>query len=273
MSKWFCRGIAANTVKVHEVDLRAGGRLRLEVNGADGKTWKLLGEYREVCKPARLSFTWSFENDPTHGETLVTVDFRRLGESNFTEVRLRHEGFLTEQSCKGHNEGWIACYALLDEISETLLRSLAQQPDDFSLELERVLDAPNARAWDFFTKPELMERWFTNAHHNQVVKISEQDLRVGGHLRLTNTLVSGEVYRLDCEYREVSPPRRLVFAFVWLSHPHHGDSVVTIELAPLGAERTRVRFRQEKFPSAKARDDHRGGWIECFEVLRQSLAA
>lgn len=143
---------------------------------------------------------------------------------------------------------------------------------DTSLEISRTLAAPIEKVFDAFTKPEIMERWFTQARkQEQTVTIIEQDLRVGGFLRLENTLASGEVYRLECEYREVTPPRRLVFTFVWTSHPGHGDSVVTLELTPLDSQRTRVFFRQEGFLSVKARRDHEGGWKECFDVLEEEL--
>ncbi len=141
-----------------------------------------------------------------------------------------------------------------------------------SLELLRTFAAPIEKVFDAFTRPEILERWFTQARkHEQKVQITEQDLRVGGRMRLVNTLANGDVYRLECEYREVSPPRRLVFTFTWTSHPNHGDSVVTVDLEPLDPQRTQVRFRQDRFPSVKSRDEHLGGWIECFDVLQEEL--
>ena len=92
-----------------------GRRLRADVVSPEGKTWRLRGEYREVQPAERLGFTWSWEGEPEHGETLVTVEFRRLGQSNFTEVLLRHEGFSTVDSCKSHQEGWNACLDTLEE--------------------------------------------------------------------------------------------------------------------------------------------------------------
>ncbi len=88
-----------------------------------GKVWKLLAEYREVRRPERLIFTWRWENDPALGETLVTVEFRRLGNSNFTEVKLRHEDFPTAQTCKSHEDGWIGCFITLDRELPAILAS------------------------------------------------------------------------------------------------------------------------------------------------------
>jgi uncharacterized protein YndB with AHSA1/START domain len=114
MSKWFCRGMATSVVNIYEQELRVGGRLRLTVNDDKGKIWSLVAEYRELRRPERVSFTWRWENEPSFGETLVTVDIRRLGNSNFSEVRLRHEGFPAAEACDGHKAGWLACFAMLE---------------------------------------------------------------------------------------------------------------------------------------------------------------
>jgi uncharacterized protein YndB with AHSA1/START domain len=92
---------------------------------------------------------------------------------------------------------------------------------------------------------------------------TELDPRVGGRLRPP----AGEVYKLLCEYREIERPRRLVFTFVWVSHPGHGHSLVTVELHPLGTQGTEVKFRQEGFATVQARREHERGWIEWFDVL------
>jgi uncharacterized protein YndB with AHSA1/START domain len=238
----------------------------VDVNDAKGKVWRLRAEYREIKKPERLVFTWRWENEPQFGETLVTVEIRRLGTSNFSELKLRHEGFPTAEACKGHYEGWFACFNMLDK--ELPMRA------ETSLEITRTIAAPIEKVFDAFTKPEIMERWFTRGvQQNQVVKVTELDLQVGGKLRLDVTTPKGEVYRLLCEYREIERPRRLLFTFAWTSHPEHGDSFVIVDLESQGANRTEVRFRQQGFLSAKAARDHEGGWIECFDVLEKELAA
>lgn len=147
-----------------------------------------------------------------------------------------------------------------------------QSVPETSLEITRTIAAPIEKVFDAFTKPGIMEQWFTrSAKQDQVVKVTELDLRVGGRLGLDVTTPRGDVYRLLCEYREIERPQRLVFTFVWVSHPGHGDSVVTVDLQPLGANRTEVRFRQEGFLTVQARKEHEGGWIECFDVLDKEM--
>jgi uncharacterized protein YndB with AHSA1/START domain len=86
-------------------DLREGGRYRITVRELpDGEPYGVVGTYREVRPPERLVFTWSWDNAPETGETLVTVEFRDLGAS--TEVVLTHDLFKTEEQRSRHETGW-----------------------------------------------------------------------------------------------------------------------------------------------------------------------
>jgi len=72
------------------------------------------GTYREILPPEKLVYTWSWEGqDPM--ETLVTVEFREVGDS--TEVELTHERFPNAEERDKHNEGWVGC---LDQLSKLL---------------------------------------------------------------------------------------------------------------------------------------------------------
>ena len=105
---------------VVQMDLRAGGRYRLEGKMGD-KPWAVWGTYREVTPPSKLVFTWSWENDPALGEplasgTVVQVEFHERGSE--TEVVVTHEGFATEKARAEHNAGWIGCLDRLAAIAE-----------------------------------------------------------------------------------------------------------------------------------------------------------
>jgi uncharacterized protein YndB with AHSA1/START domain len=75
----------------------------------------MVGTYRELRPPERLVFTWTWEDQADFGETLVTVEIRQLGQSQFTEVVLRHE-LLADKWRADHNKGWIACFDLLEKV-------------------------------------------------------------------------------------------------------------------------------------------------------------
>lgn len=115
MKNWFCRPIGAAEVKIGVVELRPGGRLEVAVTDPSGKVWKLFSHYREVMRPERVSFSWKWDGHPEWPESLVTVEFRRLGKSNFTEVKLRHEGMTNAEEHKGTDEGWKGCFIMLEK--------------------------------------------------------------------------------------------------------------------------------------------------------------
>jgi uncharacterized protein YndB with AHSA1/START domain len=114
--EWF--GAAAcggSTVQSVKLDVRAGGKYRIQARRADGEYYTTVGVYREVKPPERLVFTWQFEKDGSgdeYGEvelpeTLVTLEFKARGER--TELILTHEKFASAESRDRHEQGWTRC--------------------------------------------------------------------------------------------------------------------------------------------------------------------
>src|SRR3989441_9138601 len=62
------------TTPVAEVDLRVGGRYRIDMRAPDGTLHRVTGTYRQVDPPNRLVYTWQWETTPGATETLVTVE-------------------------------------------------------------------------------------------------------------------------------------------------------------------------------------------------------
>jgi uncharacterized protein YndB with AHSA1/START domain len=115
MLKWFARGTEKNTITAMEADPRPGGKYRVVVRDVNGNTFHIAGTYREVSPPTKLVFTWNLEDQADFGETLVTIDFHRLGQSGFTELVLKHE-LLAEKYRPDHQKGWIGCFDLLEKV-------------------------------------------------------------------------------------------------------------------------------------------------------------
>lgn len=114
LSQWLCRVTARHSTRLLEMDLRVGGRYRLEVTNPDGTRVLLSGTYLEIKSPERLVFTWQWDGDPDFGETLVTVEFHALGSS--TELVLTHERFLNRERRDRHAAGWNGCIDTLREL-------------------------------------------------------------------------------------------------------------------------------------------------------------
>lgn len=93
------------------LDLRVGGAYRIELhNTKDKHTSIVVGTYREIDPPEKLSFTWQWDK-PGARETLVTVDFISAGNS--TEVILTHQLLTDETDRDNHAKGWTGCFGML----------------------------------------------------------------------------------------------------------------------------------------------------------------
>jgi len=114
MARRFARAPVHPPTKVIEADVRPGGAYRIEVQG--DKLYRGWGTYREVRPPEKLVFTWNWEHHD-FTDALVTVEFRQVGESNFTEVTLTHELLPTEKDREDHRKGWNGCF---DSLERTL---------------------------------------------------------------------------------------------------------------------------------------------------------
>jgi len=111
--QWFMPG-EQFTVPVAEVDLRVGGAYRIAMRPPDqGADNIVSGIYREIVKPERLVFTWTWKDQPA--VMLVTLTFNDLGAS--TELVLKHEYLPSEDSRTRHERGWAGCLQQLEKFS------------------------------------------------------------------------------------------------------------------------------------------------------------
>src|SRR3954454_19564435 len=80
LAQWW--GPEGFSVASLEVDPRVGERYRIEMQPPEGDRFHLVGEFRDVDPPARLAYTFAWEDpDPDDVENLVELSFRDLGES------------------------------------------------------------------------------------------------------------------------------------------------------------------------------------------------
>lgn len=99
---WGPHGFTAPGVAV---DLHAGGAYRIAMQPPEGDVFHLSGEFREIDPPARLVYTFRWEEpDPDDRETVVTLWLGDRGES--TELVVAQGPFLTEGRRALHDAGW-----------------------------------------------------------------------------------------------------------------------------------------------------------------------
>jgi uncharacterized protein YndB with AHSA1/START domain len=112
LARWW--GPEGFTVGSLEFDPRAGSSYRIEMQPPEGDPFYLTGEFREVDPPARLVFTFVYEDpDPDDVETLVELSFRDLGDS--TEVVFTQGAFKTEARTQLHRAGWTDSFDRLQQ--------------------------------------------------------------------------------------------------------------------------------------------------------------
>ena len=103
VAKWW--GPKGFTTLSLEYQPRVGDSYRIEMQPPEGDPFWLTGEFREVDPPARLAYTFVWEDpDPDDVETLVVLSFRDLGDS--TEVGFTQGPFKTEARRALHRDGW-----------------------------------------------------------------------------------------------------------------------------------------------------------------------
>jgi uncharacterized protein YndB with AHSA1/START domain len=148
---------------------------------------------------------------------------------------------------------------------------VARRSGEFVLDLERVLPAPRPAVFAAFTEPnELTRRWGPEGF---AIRSVDFTARVGERYRIEMQPPAGDAFHLSGELREVEPPARLAYTFVWEPpDPDDVQTLVTLSFRDLG-ESTRVSLVQRAFKTAARRALHRDGWSESLDKLERLLYA
>ena len=137
-----------------------------------------------------------------------------------------------------------------------------------ALRIERTFDAPVQAVFDAWTSEEVMRRWL-HADRDWETPEAVVDLRIGGVVRaVMRNPHTGAEYGGGGTYREIDPPRRLAFTWLW-----DGDTRRTlIEIDFEEADGvTTARFTHSGLWDDKAVREHRKGWGRCFDNLESTL--
>src|SRR6267378_2175327 len=94
------------------------------------------------------------------------------------------------------------------------------------LRVERSFRAPPTRVFRAWTDPVQLACW---ADPEPGDAVPEVDLRIGGRYEIAMRRPDGVVHRVVGTYREIDPPRRLVYTWRWATIPAFPETVVTVE--------------------------------------------
>lgn len=109
---------------------------------------------------------------------------------------------------------------------------------DREVTMIRVFDAPRELVFQAYTDPDLIPRWW--GPRDMKTTVEKMDVRPGGEYRFVHHASDGSEYAFRGEYREVSPPERLVNTFEFEGMPgriiidaatfeeHEGKTTLTV---------------------------------------------
>jgi uncharacterized protein YndB with AHSA1/START domain len=117
--QWF--GPEGFTTPLVKTDPKSGGAYEINMEGPAPSAGEQLrrasvtGMYTKVNPYDLLQFTWAATWAPDEA-SLVTIHLRDVDGG--TELRLVHERFASENSCKGHTSGWTGAMVKLAKMLE-----------------------------------------------------------------------------------------------------------------------------------------------------------
>jgi uncharacterized protein YndB with AHSA1/START domain len=118
------------------------------------------------------------------------------------------------------------------------------------IRITRLFNAPRQLVFEVMTKPEHVKRWWGQLGEGYSVPVCEIDLRPGGAWRFVNRHPGGEAAFYG-EYREITPPSRLVFTEIFEQFPESVSVVTSVFTEEGGKTRLTATVR---YPSLQVRD-------------------
>lgn len=138
---------------------------------------------------------------------------------------------------------------------------------------ETAFAAPRRLVFDFWTKPEILQKWL-GVWGGWTMPTCEVELRAGGAYRYVWRGSGGAEMRVGGTYREVEPPERIVHTEAFDDPWYPGESVITTEF--VDAEGGTIVTTTMRYESREARDsvlEHRieGGVAASYDKLAELL--
>ena len=152
-------------------------------------------------------------------------------------------------------------------------RTTVERKSERELVVTRTINGPARIVFEAWTKPELLQRWWTPKSFGVSFLSCEADVRTGGTYRFVFAHpASGQPMAFFGRYLEVTPPSRLV----WTNEEGgEGGAVTTVTLAEKNGKT--VLTMSELYPTKEALDEalasgSASGFDETFAQLDALLA-
>lgn len=152
-----------------------------------------------------------------------------------------------------------------------------QTPDDATLVIRRLLNAPQHLVFKAWTTSEHIRQWMT-PEPGMVVPFASMDVRVDGRFRIQMKKPDGEFFTAAGVFKEVKVPERLVYTWDWEKDGSGEDfgevegkpTLVTVEFLKRG-EGTELVLTHSRFATPQSRDNHINGWGRIMDSFAKAV--
>jgi uncharacterized protein YndB with AHSA1/START domain len=255
-----------------DLDVRPGGRLRVDMKGADPalgpdfyeKVFPGSGVYKEVVANERLAFTFAAAADEGSPpmNMLMTVIFEDEGRKTKLTIHQTADTVADYEALVkiGASEG---LRQSLDKLTALLAGNTpgAAQGKGGILTLTRIFDAPRELVWTAYTDPKHIVKW--SFAQDWEAPFAETDVRPGGAFRtgMRPKDHSEEGFVFEGKYREVTKPARIVQEL-------SDGRVITTAFDDVGGK-TKVTLTVEM---AESEEQERTGYGQILDNLDKHVA-
>ena len=147
---------------------------------------------------------------------------------------------------------------------------MAPHSGDLTLEMKRDLPVGPSVAFGAFSEANELAKWW--GPEGFTTPSLEFDPRVGATYRIEMQPPEGDPFSLTGEFRDVDPPARLAFTFIWdPADPDDVETLVGLSFGDLGGS-TEVALTQGPFKTEARRVLHRDGWTDSFDRLERLIS-
>ena len=136
---------------------------------------------------------------------------------------------------------------------------------------EIVISAPADRIFEALTDPVQRVRWW-GAEGRFQTKHMESDLRPGGKWMMSGDGIGGKPFTVRGEYRQIEPPRLLVFTWLPDWQEDAFETIVRFDLTEADGVTT-LRLTHSGLTTETARLSHKGwpqvlAWLQAYSESR-----
>lgn len=253
-----------------EWDFKPGGLWKHVMIGPDGAEYPNTTRFVEIERPDHIVYENAGGKKGGRGVSFqMTWTLKDVGGK--TELTIRHV-FQSRE-----DRDFVAdTYRAVEGGRQTLAKLAKHAADkpEFELRLERVIDAPLARVFDAWSKPEQIVKWF--APRPLTLEIASLEFRAAGSFRMAMVWPDGKQrHDFAGTYVEIVPRKKIVWTGEFPGDPK--DNIRTEVLFEDLKGKTRISVRQtfvvvteiSKAPTQGARQ----GWTMTLDQLAAFVTA